>query len=604
MPVTVPTAHLELRDGTPFSSEYGDVYHSSHGALAQSRHVFLSGNGLPARWHDRAHFTILETGFGLGVNFLAARRAWSEDTRRPSRLHFLSVEHRPLLRADLAAALAPFEEIAPYARELCAVWPDPFAGFHRMHFDGGRVILTLMLGNAHEVLPQLVARADAFFLDGFSPAKNPALWSPGIVRELARLAAPGATLASWTVAGGVRAALADAGFAVEKREGFATKREMLAGRWHRAEESSRAQRRRAVVVGGGLAGSSAAERLALRDWEIEVVDAGADRAVPAAGLLRPVANLRDAVNAQASRMAFLYALQHYAALEGDGLRWDRCGILQLAKDDEEAARLAAIARSQGYPASFLEFADAARARDIAGREVRGPGWWIPGGAALSPASLAQAIGARSAGRVKRRGGSRVERLEREGADWRALDANGRVIAEAPVLILANAHDAKRLAPEARLALSSVRGQATWLPPSGERAKLRVAVSGNGYVAPAAEGGHVAGASFQHDDADPAVRLEDQHENLLRAESMLPGFTAGLHAPDLAGWTGFRTTVPDRLPVFGATALPGIYCATGLGSRGLLWAPLGAEELACMLEGEPLPLPRDIGGAISPRRFLS
>jgi tRNA 5-methylaminomethyl-2-thiouridine biosynthesis bifunctional protein len=604
MAVTIPTARLEHRDGTPFSSEYGDVYHSSHGALAQSRHVFLSGNRLPERWGNRAHFTILETGFGLGVNFLAAWSAWKEDASRPSRLHFISVENRPFSRADLIAALQPLAEVAPLAKSLCAVWPEPIGGFHRMGFEDGRVMLTLLLAEARDALPQLVARADAFFLDGFSPAKNPALWSPEVVRELARLAAPGATLASWTVAGGVRAALSDAGFAVEKREGFASKREMLTGQWRVVEESQRARIRRAAVVGGGLAGAMAAERLALRDWDVDVVDSSSERPVPAAGLLRPVANLRDAVNAQTSRMAFLYALQHYAGLEAHGLRWNRCGILQLAKDEEEAARLAAIAQSQRYPATVLEFVDADRAREIAGRAVRGAGWWIPLGAALSPASLAQAIGARSAARVKRRSATHVERLEREGADWRALDANGRVVAEAPVLIVANAHDAKRLLPDARLALSSVRGQATYLPSSPERAKLHVAVSGNGYIAPALQGGHVVGASFQHDDPDPSVRLEDQHENLLRAESMVPGFAAGLHAPDLGGWTGFRTTVPDRLPVFGATALPGVYCATGLGSRGLLWAPLGAEELACILEGEPLPLPRDLGGAISPRRFLS
>jgi tRNA 5-methylaminomethyl-2-thiouridine biosynthesis bifunctional protein len=113
-----------------------------------------------------------------------------------------------------------------------------------------------------------------------------------------------------------------------------------------------------------------------------------------------------------------------------------------------------------------------------------------------------------------------------------------------------------------------------------------------------------GASYHHDDADGSVRPEDHAENLRRAELMLPGFTAGIDAAALAGWTGFRATVPDRLPIFGPTGIPGLCTATGLGSRGLLWAPLGAELLACQLEGEPWPLPRDLAGAISPRRFLS
>src|SRR5205085_10584470 len=132
----LPPARLErAADGTPYSPEFEDVYHPSQGGLAQSRHVFLGGNGLPARWKGRESFAIVETGFGLGVNFLASWEAWRADAARPRRLHFVSVESRPLTRADLAAALAPLVEVAPLARALCAVFPPPLAGFHRLHFD-------------------------------------------------------------------------------------------------------------------------------------------------------------------------------------------------------------------------------------------------------------------------------------------------------------------------------------------------------------------------------------------------------------------------------------------------------------------------------------
>ncbi|MBC8023274.1 MAG: tRNA (5-methylaminomethyl-2-thiouridine)(34)-methyltransferase MnmD, partial [Burkholderiales bacterium] len=195
--IAVPTASLARSgDGTAFSDEFQDVYHSTQGGLAQSRHVFLAGNALPDRWRGRDAFVILETGFGLGLNFLAAWHAWRADPSRPRRLHFISVESRPLDAKDLASALASFDELAPLSRALCASWPPPLAGFHRLHFDGGNVILTLLLGDAMTVLPQLVACVDAFFLDGFSPAKNPGIWSPEVVRELARIAARDATLAT------------------------------------------------------------------------------------------------------------------------------------------------------------------------------------------------------------------------------------------------------------------------------------------------------------------------------------------------------------------------------------------------------------------------
>lgn len=606
MPVTVAHARLDYANGTPFSSEFQDVYHASHGGLAQARHVFLRGNGLPEAWQGRDAFTILETGFGLGLNFLAAWDAWRADPARPARLHFVSVEHAPMCREDLVAALAPFPEIDALARALATVYPPPLAGFHRLHFDAGRVILTLLFGDAHALLPQLGARADAFFLDGFSPAKNPQIWSPAIVRELARMAKPGATLATWTVSGGVRTALADAGFAVEKRPGLPPKREMLTGRFAASSNGGEAApARKAVVVGAGLAGTLAAERMASRGWEIDLIDARPSRDAPAVGLLRPIANLRDAINAQVSRSAYLYALQHYRALQHDGyhLQWNRCGVLQLAEGEDEAARFEAIARSQGYPPSFLDYVDAVRARDIAGREVRGPAWWFPEGAFVSPESLAIASLARAGAAVRKRLGLRVERIQHEGSAWRAFDAEEQLIAEAPVMVIANAADAKRLLPGSRLTLSAVRGQVTYLPASSERS-LEVVVSGSGYVAPLPDGGHCVGATYHHDDGDSGVRASDHRENLARAESMLPGFTAGLHPKDLDGWTGYRATVPDRLPIFGATSLGGLYAATGLGSRGLLWAPLGAELIASHLEGEPLPLPRDLEGAISPRRFLS
>ncbi|MBS1229985.1 MAG: bifunctional tRNA (5-methylaminomethyl-2-thiouridine)(34)-methyltransferase MnmD/FAD-dependent [Proteobacteria bacterium] len=222
-------------DGTPFSPGYGDVYHSAAGAHAQANHVFLAGNCLPDRWAHRAQFVIVETGFGLGLNFLATWLAWRDDPLRCQVLHFVSLEKHPLAAADLARTHAAWPELALLADELCRHWPALEEGAHELEFDAGRVRLTLHLGDAVTTLPTLDSRADAFYLDGFSPAKNPELWSPALCQSLARLAQPGATLATWSVAGSVRRALAAAGFAVAKRPGFAGKRQMLVGRFGAAD---------------------------------------------------------------------------------------------------------------------------------------------------------------------------------------------------------------------------------------------------------------------------------------------------------------------------------------------------------------------------------
>lgn len=221
-------------DGTPFSAAYGDVYHTRAGGIGQARHVFLGGNGLPQRWRGRADFVIVETGFGLGLNFLATWAAWRADAARCERLHFVSFEKHPLSPADLASAhaasfAADAGGLAALAAELRDAWPPLAAGCHTLRFAGGALTLSLVFADAASALPRWPTRADAFYLDGFSPAKNPELWAPELLGALARLAAPGATLATWSVAARVRRSLADGGWRLAKVPGYCGKREMLRG---------------------------------------------------------------------------------------------------------------------------------------------------------------------------------------------------------------------------------------------------------------------------------------------------------------------------------------------------------------------------------------
>jgi tRNA 5-methylaminomethyl-2-thiouridine biosynthesis bifunctional protein len=586
--------------GVPYSETHGDVYHSADGGPAQARHVFLGGSGLPARWRGRDSFTVVETGFGLGLNFLATCAALLEDARAPDRLHYVSVEKHPFAKHDLAAALARYPEL-PLSGELLAAWPLPLPGFHRLHLARGRVTLTLLFGDARDLLPQLEARADAFYLDGFAPERNPEMWSPAIVRELARLAAPGATLATWTVAGSVRAALAQAGFAVEKRPGFGRKREMLAGAFPGRLQDRAATDRRVAVIGAGLAGASCAERLAARGWKVTLVERREGPAREAsgnpAGLMRPALHREDTAIARLSLAALGYARRHLSAL-GRALPWQPSGVLRLARDAKEMQRFAEIAAANGFPPELARCVDGAEAARLAGRAVRGPGWWMPSGGWASPAALCEANLASP--QIRRAFSSEALRLARSDGLWRVEGAQGEALAEAPHLILAAAAEARALLPEATLPLTPVRGQVSFAPP-GQR--LAVPVSGDGFVAPVAGGGFAFGATFQLDDPEGAPRAADHAANLARAESLLPGFTAGLDPGRLEGRVGFRATTPDRLPLYGE--LPrhaGVHAALGLGASGLLWAPLCAEYLASRLEGEPLPLERDLAPAIDPARF--
>lgn len=233
----VPAAAAVAGDGTPYSTYYDDVYHSAHGGLAQARHVFLAGNDLPARWRGSDNFVIGETGFGLGLNFLATWQAWRA-SQANGLLHFVSVEKHPFCRDDLARLLAPHVQLAELSEQLLRQWPPLTPGVHHLSFAHDRLALTLLFGDALEMLPQLTTRLDAVFLDGFAPAKNPELWSPALLATITGLCNNQATLATWSVAGALRRALQQGGWQVHRRPGFAAKREMLVGRLSKSLQSS------------------------------------------------------------------------------------------------------------------------------------------------------------------------------------------------------------------------------------------------------------------------------------------------------------------------------------------------------------------------------
>ncbi|MDS4073277.1 MAG: bifunctional tRNA (5-methylaminomethyl-2-thiouridine)(34)-methyltransferase MnmD/FAD-dependent 5-carboxymethylaminomethyl-2-thiouridine(34) oxidoreductase MnmC [Defluviicoccus sp.] len=606
-------------DGTPFSATYGDVYHAAAGGLGQARYVFLAGNGLPQRWRERERFVVLETGFGLGLNFLATWQAWRDDPQRSARLHFVSVEKHPFRADDLAVLHAAWPELAPLADELRRAWPPLVPGVHRLHLDGARVVLDLVFGDAAECLPQLVAQADAFYLDGFSPAKNPALWDAPLLATLSQLAAPDATLATWSVASAVREALSGNGWQLDKAPGYAGKREMLRGtRPGVPAQAATGNDRRAIVLGAGLAGTTAANRLAARGWQVTVIDANAGPGEGAsgnrAGVLRPLPSRDDNPLAQITRAGYLATRRHLLALEAAGLAtavgglWGQTGVLHLARDDVHEAVQRSIVDAQQPPADYLSFIDQEAAHERCGWPVAAGGWWFPNGAWVAPAQYCQANLLQYPDAIQTRFKAHVAAIIFADGLWCALTDNGDRLAKAPHLVIANAADARRLLGE-WLPVFPARGQVTHLPAEAASAP-RCVVCRLGYVTPAIEGQRYAGATFLMKDPDPSVRDADHAENLQKLEFMLPGFTADLAPTGLAGRTGFRPASPDRLPIVGPVprlgedvAPPGLWLVNGFGARGIVWSALAGELLADTMDGSPQILPATLAATLAPSRFL-
>ena len=613
-------------DGTPKSETFNDIYHSADGGPGQAQHVFLGGNGLPERWADKRQFVILENGFGTGLNFLTTWAAWRADPQRPEKLHYFATELHPFRVEDLASLHRKWKDLDFLADALRTHWPPLMPGFHRLEFAAGKVVLTLMLGDAEASLRKLRASVDAFYLDGFDPQKNPQMWSPALLKRCGQLAAPNATFATWTVAGQVRRMIIEAGFIAEKQPGFGSKRQMLGGRI--AERPKLTQkprnqgRREAVIIGAGLAGCAIAERLAVRGWRVSVLDRHPHPAGEAsgnlAGILRPMLSRDDNLASRLNRACFLYIEQNWRHLDqiGQPPRRNLNGILQIARDDTHAEIQREWLAGNDYPNAFIQFLEADSASRRLGATVARGGWWFPHGGWASPASLCRAWLRAGGGNIHFTGGVEIAALQPADAEWRVFDANGKILAQAPVVIFATG--AGKLAHTAGLPITPVRGQVSHLA-EGSLPKLKHAICSEGYLTPALNGVHCLGASYLKDHLDNETSQQEHADNVQRLARMLPGVEHAFDVAELDGRVGYRATTPDHLPLVGAlpdlnaTLKPGVrfntyprhtglFSLLGLGSRGLVWSALLAEHLACVINQEPLPLPGDQVDAIDPARF--
>lgn len=587
---------LDWRDAAaPRAAAFDDIYFSREGGLAESEAVFLAGCNLPEAWADRECFTLCELGFGSGLNVLAAWKAWKKTKLPHAQLHISTIEAFPLAREDAARALACFPEVADLAAKLLARWPARAFGPQRLWFPEDGFSLTVHIGDAADVLAGLDGGFDAWFLDGFAPARNPAMWSHEVLRHVGRLSAPGARLATFTVAGEVRRSLEAAGFAVEKKPGFGAKRERLEARFTSGGRIARARPNRVAVIGAGIAGAACAQALVRRGVETLVLDEaqglGAGASGNPAGLIMPRLD-RGGALAGFHIAAFLYAVATYEAL---GVL-DACGVVQRA-DARNADALADLLADPPLPADWLSALSEREALHARAGVVR------PGAALEKMLSGAHLIFE-----------SLVQTIEPSSDAWILRAQDGRALFKADAVILTCGAALSAFEPARFLPIRQSRGQIEW----GEGESPARALTCGSYAAPYA-GGVLFGATF--DDvasvASIAPDAASRARNLDALRALAPELAASVRESSLQSRASLRATTQDRAPVAGL--LPdaeawlaagseqrfheGVYVLGGLGARGLTHAPLLGEALAGALCGEPTFLPRAARDALGPQRFL-
>jgi len=608
---------LDWHDGDPVSRRFGDRYFSRAGAVEETAHVFLQGNRLPERFAAMpaaGRFVVAETGFGTGLNFLCTWRLFERAAPDDAQLDFVSTERYPLTADDIATALVRWPELAPWRARLLAQYAALAPGWHRFDFAPQRVRLTLLIGDARETLPALHGLVDAWFLDGFSPARNPQLWEPQLLRTIGRLSAAGASVATYTCAGAVRRGLSDAGFAVRKIAGFGSKREMLTGDYRgSAPPGARRAAGRVAVVGAGLAGCAVASGLARRGWEAIVIESRESIAAEASG--NPQGMLYTRLSGQDGFLSQLVGTGYQHSLRllrrllpCDGMAWSDAPLLQLAFDAQEQHRHDALERL-AWPHALLRGADRTEVSALAGVSLPFGGLVFPGGGWVHPPALCAALLATPG--IALRAGARVMALRESGNAWEVCGDRGPLL-RADAVVLANAGHACELTQSAHLPLHWNRGQVSLVPaPAG--LALGAVVCAQHYIAPARAGVHSLGATFER-SADPAVRAQDNAENFAALRAFAPALHAAfggdrINSAALAARAGLRCVSPDYLPLAGALGdsrgapLPGLFASVAHGSRGLITAPLCGELLADLIDGTPTLLPAQLVHALDPRRFL-
>ena len=647
---------ITWRDGNvPFSPHFGDVYFSPKDGLAEARYVFLDGNNLPAAWQTRDNFTIGETGFGTGLNFLAAWQCWARDPKRSKRLHFVTVEKYPLSRDDMICAHQSWPELSDFSHQLVDIWPKEtvLPGAHRFILGDGAISLTVLIGDATDCFGDYDGTVDCWFLDGFTPSRNADMWQPKLFDALASASNDdGATLATFSSARIARDGLKDAGFTVSKRRGFNHKRDMIIATLPAttppeaglkiADEPwfvlPKARPPRSVaVIGAGMAGATCAQALLQRGCDVHLFEKNTHTASAASGnavaMLEPYLTVDNAIMGRFYEAGFRFSHHMIKRLAEAGLvDADFCGVLSMVTDPRTQER------QNGLMARLPDKPDLVKAlnRDEAsaafGLPLPAGGLFYPNAGWVNPPSFVNAmsdgitihlskeivtISDDTSGKVL---------TSRDGAQHGPFDA----------VIIAGATETGQLSQTAWLSahMQPVRGQISTFPQSLVRDvhgqdHIHCVLSHTGYITPARKGVHVFGATFARDDTQTDLRESDHAVNIAQLAGVLPDMAKMLSPGDLGGRAALRTVTTDHLPIVGPapdydaflSAYPDldkgknyaryfnapyhkdVYICTGFGARGLIAAPLAAEILASEICAMPLPLEKQLMHAIHPARFI-
>ncbi len=591
-----------MRDGVLRADDFNDVYFSSDGGLNEADYVFLEGSDLARRLIGPAQFTIAETGFGTGLNFLAVMalvdRLRCGAGKMPAQVDYISFESRPLPERVVRQAHGSFGSLSAYSDKLVAALPPRWAGLHRRNFFGGLVRLHLFYGDAIESLKMADFAADAWFLDGFSPAKNPDLWSAELLMHVGRLSRVGGSVASFTAAREVRDNLTNAGFEVQKRTGFGRKRDMIIGRkaGRAAIEPVLSHDLKIGIIGGGVAGASVAAGLAARGVTPCIIDASDHLASAASGNRLGLQSPRTTVDHNPLSRLSVDCLSYAVWCSDCSGSTLQPGVISLDWPSREAIRQDKF-RTQFWPADLMMPVDRSAASSTAGVELPLGGMLHKWARVIEPSKLTNALAASASMEMR----FIVEDIRRTDDGFYIFAADGRELTFNRLVLAGGADIGRllRLTDIVGLPMDITSGQVSQVPAVRALTNLATGLSFGGYMTPAYNGFHDLGASFDRAGINTVSDLANQQNR-----NRLPPALAALmpESKRFKARVSRRASAPDRAPVVGPVDNNGLYVMGALGARGLTFGPLLGDMLAAHMLNMPMTLDRQLWQLLDPFRF--
>jgi len=608
-----PYAQVEWDSaGAPRSPEYADIYWNPDQGVEEKRHVFLAANKLRERWKERkVSFSILELGFGFGLNCLLSAQLWQTCRAKPGTiLNFISIEKHPVDVRSLRKLYATLEDeqLKTLASKLIDAYPEATRGTHLIWLSDN-ICLTLVLGADVTALKELQHRVDAIFLDGFSPGKNARMWNAELLARLSTLSHSGTTLSSYSVSGALRRGLSSHGFIITKKQGFGRKHEMLTARFQAPthdisttplsshKQNPSPKENQTVIVGAGIAGLACAKSLLKRGHKVQVVEQGAHPISGASAInqlaVYPHISVRPDPLSIFSLSAFQYALRERHA--------NRCEYEKLAKNAEEADRLKRV--SDYFPDCFISY-----------EQEEGLGYLV-----FKSAAWLNVLEAyhETLQQIDLLTNTEVSGIEQSEHGWSLHNPQGAKITEAANVIFATGYSALNVLQP--LELNTNRGQAISVRTEQFQSNAISSSNSNTLFPENHDGTRIFSGTNSRESISLLPDANDTQKLMAALQE-----TIGTSFEMTDEQVGIRCTTRDRIPIVGG--LPdwpaliqfclenrrrkimsefngyekGLYVCTGFGAHGATHAPASGEYLARLICHEPTPT--SWHGLLDPARF--